>query len=357
MATDKTTRRGVTMATKRKFTAAHRRIRNQHLALSSLALAVACALPGHAVAAVYIVSTQAELFAAINAANAGSDPGSTIQLSGDLALTTSTMLPTPNKPLTIDTQGFTLSGMGAANGVTFSAGGGTLTVYGSLYGGDGTDVAGSASNGGGGLGVNRGSSNLVNNGTITGGNGGHASSGNYGGLGVAQGAGTFINNGTVTGGVGDGGLPSGIGATLISGGTITNHGTIQGGASRTGTGGIGLEFNLGGGTLNNDGTIKGGESLGGTATGGYGVYASATGASVIHNTGTIEGGSGAAAIHGVSSLNIVNSGTISAGVGQANAIQLGSATRTITLQLQAGSTINGRRCRSSGAMPASSHCR
>lgn len=331
------------MAVKRTVSAPNPRKRSRHelLALSSLALAVACAFPGHACAANYTVSNQTELFAAINAANAGSDPSSTIVLSGDLALATSAMLPTPNKPLTIDTRGFTLSGMGAASGVNFSSGGGTLTIRGTLYGGDGTEVAGSASNGGAGLGVNRGSSNLVNNGTITGGNGGHASSGNYGGLGVAQGAGTFINNGTVTGGVGDGGLASGIGATLTSGGTLTNHGTIQGGASRTGTGGIGLEFNIGGGTLNNDGTVKGGESLGGTATGGYGVYASATGASVINNTGMIEGGSGAAAIHGVSSLNIVNSGTISAGAGQANAIQLGSTTRTITLQLQAGWAING----------------
>lgn len=331
------------MAVKWNVSSTNRCNRSRHelLVLSTLALAVASAMPGHARAANYTVSNQAELVAAINAANAGSDPSSTIQLSGDLALTSATMLPTPNNPLTIDTQGFTFTGVGAGNGIVFSSGGGTLTIAGTLYGGDGTNVAGAASNGGGGLGVNRGSTNLVNNGTITGGNGGHASTGNYGGVGVAQGAGSFTNNGTVIGGIGDGGLPNGVGATLIGGGTITNHGTIEGGAGRTGTGGIGLQFSSGGGTLNNDGIIMGGESLGGTATGGYGVYASATGASVINNTGMIEGGSGAAAIHGVSSLNIVNSGTISAGAGQTNAIQLGSATRTITLQLQAGSTING----------------
>ena len=311
------------------------------LVVSSLALAVACALPGHALAADYIVSTQAELTAAINAANASTDPSSTITLSGNLALTSATMLPTPTKPLTIDTQGFTLTGPGQGNGITFVAGGGTLTINGTLYGGNGTNVVGTASNGGGGLGVNRGPTTLINNGTITGGAGGGATSGNSGGVGVAQGAGTFVNNGTVTGGLGDGGLASGVGATLISGGTMTNHGSILGGASRTGTGGIGMEFNAGGGTLNNDGLIKGGESLGGTATGGYGVYASATGASVINNAGTIQGGSGAAAILGISSLNIVNSGSIIAGTGQGNAIQLGLSTRTITLQLQAGSTIAG----------------
>ncbi|WP_448098217.1 autotransporter family protein [Luteibacter yeojuensis] len=293
-------------------------------------------------AANYPVASQADLVAAINAANASTDPSSTITLTNNLTFTSATPLPTPTKPLSIDTQGFTLSGPGLGNGISFNAGGGTLTVTGNLYGGDGNNVQGTASNGGVGLSVNRGVSNLINNGTITGGAGGHATTGNVGGIGVGQGAGTFINNGTVTGGVGDGTLASGVGATLLGGGTITNHGSIIGGAGRTSTGGIGLEVTAANGTINNFGTIKGGESLVGTAIGGYGIYmTNQAAASVVNNAGTVEGGTGAIAIYGVAPLNIVNSGAISAGIGQANAIQLQSATRTITLQLQAGSTIRG----------------
>ena len=318
------------------------RRKGELLSVSGLALAIACSLPGNVRAASYTVSSQAELAAAINAANASTDPSSTITLAGNVAFTSSTMLPTPTKPLAIDTQGFTLTGPGLGNGIVFTAGGGTLTVSGTFYGGDGNNVAGLSSNGGNGLGVNRGTTNLINNGTITGGAGGHASSGNSGGVGVAQGAGSFINNGTVTGGIGDGSLASGVGATLMNGGILTNYGSINGGAGRTGAGGIALEVTTVGGTINNFGTIKGGESQVGTATGGYGVYVTAQGTStVINNADTISGGTGAVAIYGNAPLNIVNSGTISAGAGQANAIQLGLPTRTITLQLQAGSVING----------------
>ena len=86
------------MSMKRKGSAPRLRIHRQDewLAVSGLALAIACCLPGQVHAANYTVSTQAELAAAINAANAGTDASSTITLAGNIAFTSSAMLPTPS---------------------------------------------------------------------------------------------------------------------------------------------------------------------------------------------------------------------------------------------------------------------
>jgi fibronectin-binding autotransporter adhesin len=58
------------------------------------------------------------------------------------------------------------------------------------------------------------------------------------------------------------------------------------------------------------------------------------------NTGTIEGGNGAAALNTTADITLTNSGIIRAGAGQANALQFGAA-RTTVLELQAGSVIQG----------------
>lgn len=317
---------------------AHRK--GELLALTSLALAVGCGLPGHAKAASYTVTSQAQLIAAINAANADPDANATITLGSNITLAAVT-LPSPTKPMTIDTQGFTLTTPGSGGSNTFAGTGATLTISGTLVGGNGANVAGPTSPGGVGLGVNGAAASVINNGHITGGHGG--TSGGIGGVGAALGVGTFINNGTITGGSGIGGNASSIGATVSRGGTMINYGAIQGGSGQTAAGGFGIELVAGGGTLTNYGTVKGGESLSGTATGGYAVYVSGAGSSIIQNAGTIEGGSGTLAIFGNNqSFTLINSGTIRAGAGQANALQsTGSIARTLTLELQAGSVIVG----------------
>lgn len=75
----------------------------------------------------YTVSTDAELRAAITAANAEAGP-STITLTNDIVLavnpSSSTVipLPSPTRPLTIDTNGHTLSGGNRPAGNTFAPG-------------------------------------------------------------------------------------------------------------------------------------------------------------------------------------------------------------------------------------------
>ena len=54
--------------------------KGQLFALTGLVLATTSALPSYALAANYIVFNQAQLIAAINAANADGDPSSTITL-------------------------------------------------------------------------------------------------------------------------------------------------------------------------------------------------------------------------------------------------------------------------------------
>ncbi|QNK00684.1 autotransporter outer membrane beta-barrel domain-containing protein [Dyella telluris] len=303
--------------------------KSELIALSSLALAVACALPGRAEALVYSVTDQASLVAALNQINATSDANATIQLDNSFALTTTGSLPSPTVPVTLDTQGFTLTGygQGTGNGVVFPGTGATLTIVGSLNGGNGNAVAGATSAGGYGLQVTAATASVVNNGTITGGNGGGAAG--AGGLGVAQGPGTFVNGATgiITGGISAGATTGGAGVSLLLGGKFTNYGTISGGASQTGAVGTGMTIGSGG-TLNNYGTINGGVST------------SLSGAVTIVNSGTITGKSGTAALtfNNTGGTTVVNSGTIQGG--GAAAITT-AASRTLNLELQYGSNIVG----------------
>jgi autotransporter-associated beta strand protein len=262
-----------------------KRVRNRHLlaGVSCAALALVCGIPSEVMAGTYTASDPGQLNGAIAAANADADPNATIQLTGSFSVTT-TSLTAPAKPITIDTQGFTLSGQ-----------------------------AGAGASSGGGV-------NLV---------------GGAGGM--------FTLVGNFKGGNADLG-GGGQGLQIRLGASVTNNGFVEGGSSLRGSGGPGVI--LGGpgapGTLINKGTIRGGT---GALGGGQGLQVR-TGANPVVNSGTIEGGAGAHAIQANTatvSLNLINSGTIRAGAGQANAIGLapGATTGIINLELQAGSVIEG----------------
>ena len=318
------------MSTRKKGNAVelHNARKGELLAFRRLVLAITCALPGIAPAADYTVSNEAQLIAAINAANADGDPSSTITFTNNIVLTTNNPLPSPSKPLTLDTQSFALTGkgLGSTHGISIFGTSAVLTLFGTLKGGDGNTVAGT-DGGGIGLDVDNSAAFIVNNGSIIGGNGGGASG--QGAVGVSQGAGTFVNNGTITGGNSTGTLYGGAGVVLTKGGIFTNYGVITSGSSQAVGDGTGMQIDAGGGTLNNYGTITGGISMSGS------------GAHVIINSGTISGAPDLPTIFSQSQENIiVNSGTILAGSDDESAIQVG-ATRALLLELQAGTNIFG----------------
>ncbi|WP_099998781.1 autotransporter outer membrane beta-barrel domain-containing protein [Phyllobacterium zundukense] len=260
-----------------------KQVRNRHFlaGVSCAALVIACMLSTEVMAGTYTASSRAELDGAITAANADPDPNATIQLTGNIVFAGASSLVVPTKPITIDTQGFTLSG---ADGSGAAAGTGIALL---------------------GSGVGR----------------------------------VYTLVGTFKGGNADLGS-GGSGIRITQGASVTNDGVIQGGNSLGGSGGLGLELGGPGGvpSLVNNGTIRGGN---GALANGNGIFVRR---GTIINTGTIEGGTGASAIvtNSTASLNVINSGTIRAGAGQANAILLtqGGA-NGITLELQAGSVIDG----------------
>src|SRR5688572_3891836 len=139
--------------------------------IAVLALSGACGLPSSALAEEYFVSNAAQLQAAINAANANTtDPSATITLTASF---TAGSVPTPSKPISINTQSFTLTG------VFMSAAGSVMTFSGALAGVN----AGSGANAQGGVGLNDTSgAAAVNSGSITGGAGGGL--GGTGGIGA-----------------------------------------------------------------------------------------------------------------------------------------------------------------------------
>lgn len=87
--------------------------------LSPLAAALLLVFAGGALhearAATYTAATQAELITAINQANADGDASSTINLTGNLAITTPALIPAVTKALTIAPGTFTLSTTGTGN--------------------------------------------------------------------------------------------------------------------------------------------------------------------------------------------------------------------------------------------------
>lgn len=271
--------------------------------------------------------------------------------------------------------GATLINNGTIQAGTGSAGGGagittlvsasTITNGGIIRGGNGT-----AGNGGTGTALSLGSS-LANNvgatiqggdGTTTGGVGVNAS-----GVSAAQPA-TVSNSGTIIGGNGGTGA-GGSGASVTNFTNLTNSGTIMGGNSSANVGGTGVLLR-GGSTLTNTGLIKGGNGATGAVgvdLGGPGATSFLTnngtilgtaqaglwvrnGAGLVINGGTIQGGTGFAAIvdNSLPALSIVNSGAITAGAGYANAIEMSGATQTLSLELHKGSAITGAVAGNSG---------
>ncbi|MEZ2329159.1 beta strand repeat-containing protein [Mesorhizobium sp. RCC_202] len=339
-----------------------RRIRGRILLAGASGLAIACLLPGTAPAATYFVSNEIQLTAAINAANADGDPSSSIVMTNSFGVTAPNTLPVPTKSLSLDTQGFTLSGTTVPSNpgtVRFSGGtltSGTVTLSGNITGANQSG----ATSAGGGLIFDSGvttvggtTAQLVNNGVITG--GAAAAAGASGGIGVAlTNVVTLVNNGTVTGGTGgtSGGLGNnGSGVNIFSSGaTVINNatGTIQGGNSQGAYAGAGV-FMTGTAakpaTLVNYGTIRGGSDLTGNSAGNFAVRARGPGVSIT-NYGTLEGGNGSAAIgrdqNTVWNVTVINNGTIRAGAGSTTAILFGNNTGSkATLELWAGSQIIG----------------
>ncbi len=249
--------------------------------VSVAALAVGCCLPTPVSAGEYRAATRGELDDQIRAANANGDANPIIKLTGNVGVGAPTSLATATKPITIDTQGFVLSGAdgtGATAGTTVTLqgnGGGTYTLMGTFRGGNAN--AGAA---GQGLRLTFGAA-ATNNGVIQGGN----SVSGAGGAGLELG--------------GPGAAPS-----------LVNTGTIRGGSGSVG--GSGIFYRAG--TLTNTGAIEGGTGA----------------AAIIGNSASAN-------------LSIINSGTIRAGAGQIDAITRTAAatTGTLTLELRAGSVIEG----------------
>lgn len=294
--------------------------------VSLAALLLGSCLVSPALGAEYLVSNDAELRNAITSANADGDATATIKLTAGFS-TTGSILPTPTKPITIDTQGFAIGNLQFTN-----TGGQTLTIEGSIAGA--TAERGIVIS-------NTGPSSLVNNGSITGGPDGSSTTS----AGANLNGTTFVNNGTVTGGSNSGAGSGGFAIQAQRGTNVTNNGLIQGGSSATGNGALGVFVGGPAGalsTLTNNGTIRGGDGVNGGVFTGEGVQLRANGTLINNRTGTIEGGSNAYAISvQMADATIVNSGTISAGSGMADAIVMSNATSNFTLELQAGSTING----------------
>ncbi|MBY4897236.1 autotransporter domain-containing protein [Cupriavidus sp. AU9028] len=198
---------------------------------------------------------------------------------------------------------------------------------------------GAGGGGGGGAGLfGRGALRLSTSGTLVGGTGGRGGlavaypdgSGGSGGHGVySRDLMELTNSGNISGGEG-GGVRGGIGQTVagnggsgvrLESGIVSNRGTIAGGdAGRdastgyAGAGGFGVDLSAG--TLDNAGLIRGGAGN----VGGVGVRLSG----------------------GVMPALLVNSGTITGGLGgavRADAVQLGGT--LATLELQPGSVIVG----------------
>jgi hypothetical protein len=162
-------------------------------------------------AATYLVSNETQLRNAITTANADGDPNAVIRMTAVFSIGAAA-LPVATKPMTIDTQGFT------SEPLNLTGSGGPVTITGTFQGA-------SAGTGERGLGVANGAF-VINDGSVTGGDGGGSSTD---GLGVGVSASTLVNNGIIRGGKSDGGARGGLGAQIGSGSSLVNNGLIEGG--------------------------------------------------------------------------------------------------------------------------------
>ena len=313
---------------------------------SSITLAVALLFPVGASAGEYTASNLAELQAAVAAANADGDANAIIRLTGSFTLnTTLTGVPTPTKPITLDTNGFVLT-KDVPLGTFGTSATGPWTFNGTYVATAGTNANTALALSAGGL--------AIFNGVATGGD--STAAGAAAGVAISVFPNTdLINNGSIKGGNatvaganGAAGVNLSVGATLVNSAT----GLIVGGDGMGGSVGNGVAFtNTINGSLVNQGTIRGGTDLSGTTPGGAGVRLT-VGTATIQNSGLIEGGTGNAAIISGSSagtFTVTNSGTLRAGTGYANAVEFATGTGSLTLELQAGSNIVGNVVAHSGA--------
>jgi len=284
----------------------------------------------------FTAASGADLIAAINNANASPDASSTITLTQSFQVTG--LLPAPTKALTINTQGFTLTGNASISWSNTAAGLPPVTLVGTFAGATTAGITGA---------IQVTNASVINNGSIIGFT--NASVGTAEGGVVLNGTTTFVNNGSIIGGDAPTLGSAGIGVnSSITGGlvTLTNNGTIQGGNTDGNGGAFGVILGTpgAGASLINTGTIRGGSDLTGATSGRAAVEMRKTAlvvTSSIVNSGTLIGGNGAAAVAALGPLRVTNSGTIQAGIGGATAIQMNANSGPLTLELQAGSNIVG----------------
>lgn len=137
------------------------------ISLSALAMVLAGVAPVRA--ATYSVSTEAQLRQALIDANADGDAGATINLAGNILVLDPTGFDQATKPISIDTNGFSLAGdvgvgiTGAGISPTFL--GGLITIKGAVNGGSAALVN---SRGSGGNGVTISDGVLNNDGAVIG---------------------------------------------------------------------------------------------------------------------------------------------------------------------------------------------
>lgn len=304
--------------------------------LSVLTLALVGVFVRPVFAADYTTSSSADLATDIAAANASPDASSTITLSQSFQVASATIT-APTKALTIDTQGFTLTGNPSFGWTNVAGAAPTVTLVGTFVGGVTPLIAGA---------ITATNASVINDGVI---DGYTNTGGGSAGYGVSLGAGTtFVNNGSINGGnapisgIAEAGVNGALSGALV---TLDNNGTIQGGNTNGngGAAGVTLGSATTGATLVNTGTILGGSDLTGATTGGVAVQmrnTTASGLETVINSGTLIGGNGAVAVASSGKLRLTNSGTIEAGSGGTTAIQM-TANAVFTLELQAGSNIVG----------------
>ncbi|WP_342250184.1 autotransporter outer membrane beta-barrel domain-containing protein [Sphingomonas sp. OTU376] len=308
------------------------------------ALALALFLPSAAWADDYVVTSEAELQAALTVIAGNADPNPRIVLGASFSVSTATFT-LPNKPVTIDTQGFVLTGPNTGPGMLIAgpSGSNTLVLAGNFSGNAGA-TSGALSLTGTGI--------VTSSATIRGNSVSNA--GQDPGIALSlNGTGTFVNNGTIAAGdsisyahslTGDN---SGVAVSINTGGTLINNSLIQGSNGQSGSDGFAIYSRNIGQTsfIINNGTIRGGSNSDPAFTGGAAIRGIGSSLLTLTNAGTIEGGNGAAAIQSFNqawSVKIINTGTIRAGAGSTDAIRMDTNGGTrLYLELWATSNIEG----------------
>jgi len=308
------------------------------------ALTLSLLLPSAAWANDYVVNSEAELQAALTTIAGNADTAPRIVLGSSFSVSTATFT-LPNKAVTIDTQGFVLTGPTTGQGII-------------IAGPSGTEPLILAGNFGGNNGVTAGTLSLTGTGTVTSTatirGSSISSAGQEPGIALSlNGTGTFVNNGTIAAGdsisyaLSPTGGNAGVAVSINSGGTLINNSLIQGSNGQSGSDGFAIySRNLGQASfIVNNGMIRGGSNSDPAFAGGAAIRGIGSSLLTLTNAGTIEGGNGAAAIQSFNqawSIKIINTGTIRAGAGSTDAIRMDTNGGTrLYLELWATSNIEG----------------